>query len=338
MNWISYIFGILLVILTGVLIWWEYRLKYHFEDGRTLAHKKWRKRVLWITLALFILNQINSFFRDRQSKAERVQLTAQIRTLNENQTNLMSNFAEERKSLTTQITNLTIQINTINSNQLTLLQQHHRLLDELTTNSSISLDLRQRILDSSKEFEIIDSQVGDLNAWANNVKNKISAMRIEAKLNQERADLAMLSKYKTNIIYYQYAVTALTDKLRNVATLKSDSVVSDYKGIPSSISLDIGQANIAEIKLQTNSNWDFKLFFKSKEGDGRRHLVIQSEKVSLEISADVSANAINTYIHLPTGETITKEHTPIENYKKAIDESVEGLIGVVLEQSDRVEK
>ncbi len=313
MNWISYILGISLIILAVVLIWWEYRLKYHFDDGRTITHKNWRKRVLWLTLGLFVLNQINSLQKDNQAKSDKQELTRQI------------NY-------------LTNQLSTVNSNQSTLQRQHQSLLNELATNSFISLDLRQRIIDNNRQFEVVDSQVGDLNAWADNLRRRATTSRIQSKLQREKHLNALQSGYQDNIVYYDYAITSLTRKLGNAAVLNADKVVSDYHGLPTMISLDVGEINVAEVKFQKNADWDFKVFFEGIQVDGRRHLIIKNKCGSLEISASVAVGLINTYVHLPEGETIPNENKPIMDYKKVIDDGEELLIGAAFDQFSSTNK
>lgn len=324
MNWPSYILGFSPVILAGVLVWWEYRLKYHFDDGRTKEHKRWRKRVLWLTLALFILGQINSISKDKQARIERFQLLYKINSLNTNQTYLLSKNSE------------------INSNQLILQQQNRSLLNELATNSSISLDLRERIVKSNNKFEIIDSHVEDLNAWETRLRDKLTSARIQQKINKDRSLRVQQTEYENNLPYYDYAIKTFTDFISKAATQDGDVAITTFTDLPNVIGPEIGKTNIAEISFQRNTNWHFTITFSGRDlSFGRRTLTIRSKNASLVIVPSVGANnrpnKIETYLNMK-GEDTIHDAQPLEDYKKTVNDALGNLIAAELMQPDSKKK
>jgi hypothetical protein len=249
-----------LFVLSVLQIRWEYQLKYVFKDGRTKANRRLRKGLLYLTLVLFFVNQFVA-----GQKAEN--LNSQINTLNSNQTNLVQKFDNERQSLNAQITNLTSQSSVINSNQLNLSQQYQLLLSELATNSSIDLNMRQHIVDATKQFEVVDSQVFDWNAW----QAALGHQRELLKIQRDRTLEEQQTYYTQCKPMFDYAIRTLKDMSGKVAAIKRDAALSDYKGLPSVINVSLASELVAEIKFQTNSTWSFQVILNEP---GLKHLRI----------------------------------------------------------------
>lgn len=241
----------------------------------------------------------------------------------------------ERNQLHDQITNLTSratsqssQIKSINSNQLALTEQNQTLLRELATNSSINLDLRQRIADSNRRFETVGSQITDLNAWETQLKSKLENRQVSLKIQREQAIQGMQSEYERGKPLYDYAIRTLTDMLGKIATLKGDKVSSNYQGLPSLADPDLPNLNVGETKFLINSNWDFQAILVGPENN-HRSLRIHSKNPNtpsfeIGIVASESGN-FGTYLHIP-GEDSIDIIGPVAEYKKTIDEALGNLI------------
>ena len=326
MNLISYILGALVLILTIVQVWWDYILKHVFKDGRTNDHRKFRKRLLIVTLLLLLLNQIsgviNNFQKDKSASG-----------LN---TNLQS-LKEANQTLTNQVQALTNQITTISSRQLVLAQQYQSLINQLSTNSSIELNLRQKIVDANRTFEVVDEEIVDLNAWQAGLRARLDNRRAAEQISEEKKLKAQQAVYEDNLPYCDYSIKKLIELVNNVATQKGDKCVSAFNGLPKFIPPEIGTTNIAEIKLQNNSDWDFRVFFGAKEWNGRRGLHIECKGGSLVVWISVQPSGIETWLEIP-GEQRLTDSQPVEDYKKIIPSSLGNLFAAVYERNATAKK
>jgi len=323
MNWLLTISKYLGPVLLLLVVFYEYKLKHITPDARTAEHKKTSKAKFLILFLAGILGLVALGFDD-WNKSQKDQV-AKI----------------EREGLYTQITNLTSKvtsqnslIGTINSNQLILSQQNQYLLNELATNQSIDLGLRERIVDSNRKFEALKPQVADLNSWGARLNNE----RASLKIQHEKALGAEQSLYEKCSQYYEYAIKTLADMMKNLAATNGDTASLSYSGLPAAINPDVGDTNVAEIKFRANTNWDFQIQINKRDiGDGRRCITIKGKNVSLDITPFFQGDRLDTYLHVSGEETITN-FKPLADAHQTIDESLGLLIAAQAEQLARTSK
>jgi hypothetical protein len=323
MNWLLTISKYLGPVLLLLVVFYEYKLKHITPDARTAEHKKTSKAKFLILFLAGILGLVALGFDD-WNKSQKDQV-AKI----------------EREGLYTQITNLTSKvtsqnslIGTINSNQLILSQQNQYLLNELATNQSIDLGLRERIVDSNRKFEALKPQVADLNSWGAKLNNE----RASLKIQHEKALGAEQSLYEKCSQYYEYAIKTLADMMKNLAATNGDTASLSYSGLPAAINPDVGDTNVAEIKFRANTNWDFQIQINKRDiGDGRRCITIKGKNVSLDITPFFQGDRLDTYLHVSGEETITN-FKPLADAHQTIDESLGLLIAAQAEQLARTSK
>jgi hypothetical protein len=311
MNWLFTISKYLGPVLLLLVVFYEYKLKHIAPDGRTAEHKKTSKAKFLILFLTGILGLVALGFDD-WDKSQKDQ-AAKI----------------EREGLYTQTTNLTLKvtsqtslISNINSNQSILSQQNQTLLNELATNSLVDLNLRQRIVESNKKFEAIDSKVVDLNA----LKAKLANQRTSLKIQREKTLEPGRSLYRNFLPYYDYAIRTLTGMLEKVAAQKGHNLLSNFQNLPPVIDPDLAEISVAEVKFQTNADWNFKITITEEEFRGLRGLRISCKSGKLEIwPSHEGWDELATSIYLPGEQTIFNSK-PIADYKKTIDDALGSLL------------
>jgi len=238
-------------------------------------------------------------------------------------TNINQSLEKEKKELSAQISVVTNQLNIVNS----LRQKYESLVDRVLTNTSINTETRQSIIDADRtNFEVLNSQLNDANAWEEKLRGRLRDDRAALQIKNEKALAAEQLYYEKCCFYYNYTIPIFTEKLKEIAKKRGEIVISSFHGVPTSVSPDIGVTNLGEIKFQTNTNWSFQIKIRDKSG-GQRRLVIEDGDNHLEISPWL--DNLNTHLHLPTGEWISIEK-PAAEYKETINSALEDLIGAVL--------
>lgn len=125
MNWAFYILAGLVVILTIVEKWWDYLLKHVFSDGRTNNHKSLRTWLFWLTLTLFVANQVVGVLDNHQKGKRAKRLEGNVDAL----TNQLAGISSENLKLR----------DTIN-------QGFRDISHQFSTNTAISPAIRLAIL------------------------------------------------------------------------------------------------------------------------------------------------------------------------------------------------
>jgi len=316
MNWLLTISKYLGPVLLLLVVFYDYKLKHIAPDARTREHKKTSKAKFLILFLVGILGLVALGFDD-WGKSQKDKAAKQ-----------------EREGLNIQVTNLTLKVNsqtsligTINSNQLILAQQNQTLLSELATNSSIDLGLREGIVDSNRKFESLKPQVANLNSWGAKLNNE----RASQKIQREKALMADQSLYEKCTPYYDNAIRTLADLLKNLAIEKGDTAELSYRGLPITINPDVAETNVAEVKFQTNTNWDFQIQIDGKELNGRRCLTIKGKNVWLDVAPYFQENRLDTYLHV-SGEEPIPNFKPLADAHQTIAESLGLLLAAQAEQ------
>ena len=281
MNWISNILGVLPVILAGILIWSEYRLKYHFDDGRTIIHRKWRKRVLWLALAALVLTYIGSLIKDEQSNKGKQNDRKQISDL----TNQLAVITTENFKLREEVS-----------------QGFRDISNEFSTNAAFPFAIRLAVLDGAgkrlseerlalqRSHELFSAGAMDIKTLRAERENEL-AMQENAKRQawiqqqiddikgkeqseaitryQQRKDLDLLNSEKILAVQilpiFDYAIEALGKMLEDISNQAGEKRYSDFPDAKPTVytsglvkdGIIINGSNF--ICIGTNSAWNFKI-------------------------------------------------------------------------------
>ncbi|HSY19051.1 MAG TPA: hypothetical protein VK815_11980 [Candidatus Acidoferrales bacterium] len=317
MNILSAILKYLGPVLLLIVVFYEYKLKHVIPDGRTTEHKKTSKSKFLILFIAGILGLLALCFDDwdKSQKAKAAQT--------------------EREGLYTQITNLnsqlklqSAQISTVNSNQSALLQQYQENQRELATNASINLDLRERIIGSNRKFEEVGAQVEDLNAWQNRMKvkleNQLDLQNVQHAKKMEAAQL----EFEQAVPVYDYTVQKFVEMIGKIASVKHDKAISDYQAVPRKIDFSMGETNFSEVKLVINSNWTFHISITAPDFGLHKGLRIRCKEDFLDV-AYIGGDSVDTGLHL-AGQDPIGAKGDITDYKKTVNGALESLIGAEL--------
>ncbi len=321
MNIITYILGALVLVFTAIQVLWDYLLKTTFKDGRTNDHKQLRFRLLILTLILLVTNQVLSVMGNYSKDRASGKLNKQILAFS----NQLEFTVQVNKSLTNQVRFLTNQINDINMNQSQLRLDYQSLRSELAQNPSLGLDVRQRIVDSNRKFEVIDSQVVDLNSWRSQLEFKLGTQLASLNIERDKEREAAQAEYDRGKQVYDYAIRTLIDLVGKVADLKGDKVLSDYVAIP--LEIKPTDVYVAEIKFQTNTELNFKIFINNLGWGGHRQLKILSKNCQFQIGIIGESGAFDTYLDLSGGRRIPLRGL-VSEYKKTISDALGNLVAV----------
>jgi hypothetical protein len=310
MNWLLLLKYLAPALLLFV-VYSEYKLKHRVTDGRTIEYRRTSKTKFLVLAISGIIGLIAlgaddwiKFNKDKEATADKSKLNSQI------------------TNLTFQVSEQATQINTINASQRLLAEQNQMLLQALATNSSIGLDLREGILDANKKFEVVDSQVVDLNQ----LKTKLESQRASQEIQHEKEWKAAQSEYDLGLPIYEYTVRTLIEMLGKVAVMKGDKAVSNYRGLALAVSPTLGETNVAEIKFQTNADWDFQVFVTGADINRHRGLSVKCHDVSLDVGTiEFGSNRFDTFLHVPGEEDINIRGS-VDDYKKTVDEALGNLI------------
>jgi hypothetical protein len=312
MNWALYILGALVVILTVIQIWWDYLLKYFFKDARTNEHKSLRKRFLVLTLSLFVLNQfigiVNSHQKDQQAKSDKQELTRQIGLL-------------------------TNQLSIINSSQVNL----KRSIDSLSANPSIDPTARAAMIESKKQYEVIDSQVVDVNAWMSELADKRTLSKIQREQAQQKTQEEEKPIIEQCSPIFDYTIRKLQSIIAQLAKTNGVEITSTYVEIPSTLQSNI--TKVAEVSAGTNSVWNFSASIThftpaSPFSPPQLRIMFSQNHFNLFVSPTLYTKEVNTMIRVPNEDPILGKGS-LEDYKSIIDEALRNLIAAQEEQLTR---
>jgi hypothetical protein len=92
---------------------------------------------------------------------------------------------------------------------------------------------------------------------------------------------------------------------------------------------NIGETNIAEIRFQKNTNWDFRIFIRPKDGQNRRTLSISCKGGLLNIDTlNPDLSHVATSVYDKTGKLISNPTGNIENARSVVDNGLGLLIAL----------
>ena len=318
MNWLPPILKYLGPVLLLVVLFYEYRLKHVTPDARTTEHRKTSKIRFLILFLAAIVGLVALAFDDLNKRHEDAVAKKDKNGLNMQVTNLTSKVTAQSSI-----------ISNISLGQVTLLNE----LSTIVTNATLDAGMRERIIANVKLQPQI-SDVVDLNSWQAKLNSERAALKIQSGRYLE-AEQALYEKCSP---YYGYAVKRLTNLLENLAATNGDIVSFNYCGLPTAISPDIGDTNVAEIKFKANTNWDFQVQIDKRDiTDGRRCLTIKGKNAFLDITPFFGADRLDAYLHILGEETIPSLK-PLSDANRTIDESLGMLIAAQAEQSTRTNR
>jgi hypothetical protein len=243
------------------------------------------------------------------------------------QRNLQSNLSQ---SFLKEIGNVKSQLLDWQVNQQSLLM-------EIATNTSLPENLRERMIASDAQFEVVKSKSDDLNAWSAGLKGRLIDKRASLEIAHENELKYEESYYQTRITpVFDYAIKTLIDMTGKEAALKGDKVVSNYQGIPPRSNFkQTRYHNVAEIKLQTHTNWSFKADMWC-DGSPRPTASLKIGCKGGVMSLDVSTAKVSLNMNLAGTRPFVIFFR--EDYRKSIDEAVEHLVAAEEEQTGKTNK
>lgn len=234
------------------------------------------------------------------------------------------NRRESREQIESLATNVNAKVSALSAQLDSFKKQQQSLVDVLATNSSVSLETRQRIIESDKEFQVFDSQISDLNDFVAKLRNKAKERRALQQMQREKELAEYQTLYEQNLPYFADAITTFTEMIGKVGTQMGDKVVKKDLGLPAAIGIDVGETNVAEIKLQRNPDWDFHIYIGGIHAyPTRRPLQIKCKGGDLKFW--VERNSVETDLSL-LGEKTEVIVKPLADYKKVIGDALGYLI------------
>ena len=249
------------------------------------------------------------------------------------------------------IAELTNKLDDVHNSQTTLLSQysklydqHQKLKDILIQSQSLDPAVRQQILDASKEFEPVSRDDEDVRAWEERLKTRIKRLKQSeqvAKDEQRKQDEEENQKaWEDRSPIYLYTVHTLTELLVKASTSRNDQIVSNFKSLPSYVPLESGYFDIAEIKFQTNADWNFRViscaFGQSFGTSKQRDMIIQSRNCAARIC--LPEGGIVSEIHIKGLDQPIRDSGSSENYKPMIKNIIEQMIGAEAESVAAINK
>jgi hypothetical protein len=249
MIWLS----VIQYLSTAVLAYLAFHLTFHPVD------KDENKVKIAYTILIIVCILAAGVVSVYQAMDTQKQQTETERHFNEFKTNLLQSSENQKKELNKQIGYVTNQLNIVNG----LRQQYENLMAYILTNKSIGPDEKQSAIESYKKFEVLNSQLDDLNDWEAKFRSKVMEKRASEQIDKDNHLKAKQAEYKNSIQCFNYTITTFINMLKKVADRKGDSVVSDYQSLPPAI-ISEESINVAEIKFETNADWDFKITLFSR--------------------------------------------------------------------------
>jgi hypothetical protein len=256
-------------------------------------------------------------FIDSQNKD-----TKSKKDFNDLKSTITQNSENEKKEIGEKIDSMT-------AKQNSLIDQYHDLQEQVLTNENINPDTRQHILDANKQFDELDSDFSNTTNLIKTIQDKFRLDQASIKIQNDKArqitEMQAQESWEKCYSYYEYANRKLEDLIRGMAKNLNDTPHSNYHGMPDSIGFDIGTTNIAEMKLETNSNFDFTIFIspiKDDHGNGR-YMTVKCNAGYLDILP--FGDTVDFYLHV-TDADYTYYSTPIKDAKKNIADKLEDLV------------
>ena len=163
MIWLS----VIQYLSTAVLAYLAFHLTFHPVD------KDENKVKIAYTILIIVCILAAGVVSVYQAMDTQKQQTETERHFNEFKTNLLQSSENQKKELNKQIGYVTNQLNIVNG----LRQQYENLMAYILTNKSIGPDEKQSAIESYKKFEVLNSQLDDLNDWEAKFRSKVMEKR-----------------------------------------------------------------------------------------------------------------------------------------------------------------
>jgi hypothetical protein len=213
------------------------------KNPPTTRNMLWLYRVMFIVLgALFLsLNWIQ--YRTEQVKEAAV--SARIQALSARQTQIKAEAKTETKAAEVKPPEAPPAVKTVpDPKQVDYEQKYVALLNELSTNTALNPNLRERLI-------ITKAQLGRGNNAP--AETRPAPDFSAARLVRERA-----------LPYFDYGIKTLAAISDEEGRLNGDVCLSTYQGLPSDLSAEAkagsrSRTSVGEIKFQRNTRWNFKI-------------------------------------------------------------------------------
>lgn len=152
-------------------------------------------------------------------------------------------------------------------------EKQQNLMLTLATNQTYNPELRERVVLSNEQLQNFMARADDLKSQIAGYRRKWNDQRVLDEIQKDKAFEANQDNY---IKYYErfvYAVDTFTNAVGEEAAKMGDNVVSTYRGMPPNLIPFKDNAFLAEIKLEKNSSWDFRLYIYPTISDSQFAIV-----------------------------------------------------------------
>ena len=181
-----------------------------------------------------------------------------------------------------------------------------------------------------KQFDVYPNAESNSNSDADVLSERIKAETKAQKTRDEAEERRGNLVWQTSLKYFNHSLTRLHDLLHDRAASHGDSLAQsfEYPSLPSTIRFDMGLTNIAEIKLQKNTNWDFIVAVIPDRDLTRLRISCSGGLVEMRPNGD--ASEFHLFINFPTSKlqaiNYKNEDVPIERAADLIDTNLNLLM------------
>jgi hypothetical protein len=323
MTLASYILGGLVALLTLSQIVLDHRLK-NLPENHKRKRRTLRKILLWITLGLFVANQVvigvSTHRKDRAAVEAKRASDEKLSQLNEQ-------LKEERKASAFESAQLNSNFNAkaslLNSNLVDLKNRYDALVSAIATNPMVAASIRSQVMTADEQFRVVSGNMTDINDWVANLDHRINAMARKSAMEKLHNQEVAKQKWVDNSEIFRHTIQRFQLKLEDVGRFLKQPVISNFKGIP----LTATYGSLGEFQVGTNSVWQFDV---SIQRPGDAFLCISVKSASPATSLDVMAIG-QVFVH--PGPLYYREIS-LSTYKTNIDDAIYDFLA----QTKKLEK
>ncbi len=273
----------------------------------TTRGQRWFWRGCFIVIGIILL--VLAYFQWKGDDAKQKDFDLQFNGLKTNYDNGKNELAS--------------QIGAVKSKQNSLWTQYQNLQEQLLTNQFINPELRQRIIDSSRQFDELGADVLDITNMVEQLQERLRLDKASAQIQKEKDRRTQEKAAQDSLAergpYYDYAVKTLELLADKFAKRLGDKMVPEYSGIPDFVDIGMDSTNIADVKFQKDTNWDFVVFIDLR----RQYATVKCSAGYLDIVP--SGQTMNCYLHEDL-QNYTQQTVAITNAEKAIAANLGDLV------------
>lgn len=185
-------------------------------------------------------------------------------------------------------------------------------------------------MESQKQFETNPADLGD-------AESELAKSRAEKLANLQKGKLKAETMWTNNLPIYVNSLESLYYILTEEAKKQGDGIaktVGYFQCLPSTITHEIGEMNVSEIRFQTKTNMDFKIAITGEEWAGEyivqsRGLKIYCSCGFLAITPRTIGNGFGITVRIPDGTE--NKYTSISDAHNVINQNMKILVGAQID-------